>query len=81
MPRKHKWTKFHKLQINFSFCLFVCALTYIFFDIDIFELDPSQDYPYGQGFVTNIMFRFTRMESGYLLFSAVQLSLGFLGNY
>ncbi len=63
--------------INFSFCLFVCALTYIFFDIDIFELDPSQDYPYGQGFVTNIMFRFTRMESGYLLFSAIGLLVSY----
>lgn len=73
---KNKFLK-KKNIINFSYSLLICVLVFNLLNIDIFELDPSQNYPYGQGFVTNIAFRFTGIESGYLFFSAIGLLISY----
>lgn len=58
---------------KFFVSLTICSLTYFFFNINIFELDTSKPYPYGQGFVSNISYKFTGVEESYLVFSALGL--------
>ena len=56
---------------NFIFAFILCLSIFIIFNVDILELNELRNFPYGQGFVTNITYKLTKIESSYLIFSAI----------
>ena len=59
--------------INFFISLLICSSVYFFFDVNILALDETNSFPYGQGFVSHISYKFTSIKESYLIFCALGL--------
>ena len=59
--------------LEYLLAFFICVLIYIIFRVDIFFLNELRDYVYGQGFVSNLTYKITKIESSYLIFSSIGL--------
>ena len=59
--------------INFFISLLICSSVYFFFDVNILALDETNSFPYGQGFVSHILYKFTSIKESYLIFCALGL--------
>jgi len=59
--------------LDYLLAFFICIFIYIIFKVDIFFLNELRDYVYGQGFVSNLTYKITKIESSYLIFSSVGL--------
>jgi hypothetical protein len=56
---------------NFIYAFILCLSIFFIFNVNILELDKLKMVPYGQGFVTAIAYKLTKIESSYLFFSAI----------
>lgn len=62
-----------KYLVIYLLSLLILIILFYSFNIDILALNEKRDYSYGQGFVAHIGYKFTNIQSSYLLFSALGL--------
>ncbi len=60
-----------KNLIKYFLILLIFVFIFYFNEIDILSLNVNRDFVYGQGFVANIFYKVTNIQSSYLILSAL----------